>query len=64
MNRMLTATTDRIAATPTRRMVLIAAMPAILGACTQTIPRGAGPVRPLPVKRVADPYYAQMYAEL
>jgi lipoprotein-anchoring transpeptidase ErfK/SrfK len=61
---MLKDTKGHITAGSTRRLVLIAAIPFILGACTQTVPRGAGPIRPLPVRREADPYYAQMYASV
>jgi len=47
---------------PTRRIIVAASLPFILGACTQTVPRGAGPVKPIQVRRTADPYYVQMYA--
>lgn len=46
----------------TRRMIAAALLPFILGACTQTVPRGAGPVKPILARRTADPYYVQMYA--
>jgi len=47
---------------PTRRMIVAALSPFILGACTQTVPRGAGPIKPIQPRRTADPYYVQMYA--
>jgi lipoprotein-anchoring transpeptidase ErfK/SrfK len=62
MKRIQTGSIDCFSPAPTRRLLLIAAIPMVFGACTQTIPRGAGPVRSLPIRREADPYYVAMYS--